>query len=206
MPRSKGEPVQLANLALLLTVAVATPVRRAIDPKTVDVSTFKHVGFPSNGAVKQYPETARESQRGKFYIALKYKSNVKDKKWGEKRHLYRLKDKAPYSSRAEAEREVINHMLKLEGYKKEGNDYFESPAMVSARQKEEQQRAADATHQTLDCAAAATPSSSSTTTPTAPCRAALSCMMSCTVSTMMPSTPPAKRPADCSANPASNSS
>ena len=93
------------------------------------------------------------------YITLKYKPK-KSNTWGSnKTHIHRLSNKLPYESQAQAEREVLAHQMILEGFVRgEGdnsNEFFESPAMVSAREKADAKAKETSFAQSLDEAAAA---------------------------------------------------
>ena len=111
--------------------------------------------IPQTGAVKQYGSNDRTvSRRGKWFITLKYKPK-KSKTWGSnKTNLHRLSSNLPYESQAEAEREVLAHQMILEGFVRgEGDDskeFFESPAMVSAREKAEKNVVKTSFQKTLD--------------------------------------------------------
>ena len=161
MARSKQKPQRhhLLLPLLLASVAASTPSsrRRKVDP--LDVKFVKTL-IPEHGVIKQYSSTDRESRRGKWHITLKHKPNLQSKKWGSnKAHLHRVSDDKPYETEKEAQREVIIHQMHLEGYERgEGDnskEFFESPAMVSAREKDEATAMETSFTQALDEAAAA---------------------------------------------------
>ena len=160
MARSKQTPSRRNLLLPLLLAAVAasTPsCRRRQAPLLVK---FAKTLIPEKGAVKQYSSTDRtESRRGKRFITLKHKANHQSKSWGaNKTHLHRLSDNKPYDTFAEAERQVCAHQMLLEGYERgegDSKEFFESPAMVRAREKAEGNAMETSFTQTLDAAAAA---------------------------------------------------
>ncbi|MEC9336207.1 MAG: hypothetical protein VYC68_01750 [Candidatus Thermoplasmatota archaeon] len=141
MGRKKQKvPTPLAALLAIAVSVTAMPLRQVVDPKYVDTNSFTHVDLPDSGAVKQYPTNSGHfHRRGKFHISLRYKPNLKIKKWQTRKNLCRLEDDEPYTTEAEAQREVVEHMMLLEGFTKEGANYYESSAMVKARENEEEE-------------------------------------------------------------------
>ena len=204
MVREKRKaPTQIVvGVALLATLAAATPVRRKVDPKELTVDDFEHVEHPSNGAVKQYPDswTTAASRRGKWHISLRHKPNLQ-KGWQRKKNLHRLKDGEPYETEAEARKQVLSHMMILEGFEynkealKDGREpvFYESPRMVKARTSAVQEKAVSSMHETLDAAQVA--NELSFTSPTA--TAASSSSSSWTAATPVPR----GRPNEASCNP-----
>lgn len=159
MARSKQKPSRLLLPFLLAaTVDASGPSsRRRVEPAIVN---FAKTLIPQTGAVKQYSSTdVSVSRRGKWFITLKYKP-LKSKSWGaNKTNLHRLSDNKPYETFKEAEREVFAHQMILEGFVRgegdESKDFFESPAMVSAREKADAKAKETSFAQSLDEAAAA---------------------------------------------------
>ena len=155
--KQKASPKHLLTALLLATVSASHPSsRRRVDPAFVQ---FAKTLAPQNGAVKQYGSNDRDSRRGKWFITLKYKP-LKSKTWGaNKTNLHRLSDNKPYETFKEAEREVFAHQMILEGFVRgegdESKDFFESPAMVSAREKADAKAKETSFAQWLDEAAAA---------------------------------------------------
>ncbi len=164
MSKRKRAPTKDAGhyriLPLLFAIVASVPSSSQclrIDPARTE---FRKTQTPENGAVKQYSQNACESRRGKFYIMLKYKPNLQKKKWGaNKTNLHRLSDGEPYGSEAEALREVLAYRMMLEGFdiQGEGNsrEFYESPAMVSARQTAEAEDMQTEFARSLETAAAA---------------------------------------------------
>ena len=168
MSKRKRSPTKDAGqhriLPILFALVASIPSSQClrIDPARTE---FKKTQTPENGAVKQYSRIDRtQSRRGKFFICLKYKP-LKRKKWGaNKTNLHRISDGEPYHSEREAEREVLAHRMMLEGFVRgEGDDskeFFESQAMVSAREKAEAEAMQTEFTRSLDNAAAANDGSS----------------------------------------------
>ena len=165
MSKRKRSPTKDAGqhriLPILFALVASIPSSQClrIDPARTE---FKKTQTPENGAVKQYSRIDR--RRGKFFICLKYKP-LKRKKWGaNKTNLHRISDGEPYHSEREAEREVLAHRMMLEGcVRGEGDDskeFFESQAMVSAREKAEAEAMQTEFTRSLDNAAAANDGSS----------------------------------------------
>ena len=94
MGRKKQKvPTPLAALLAIAVSVTAMPLRQVVDPKYVDTNSFTHVDLPDSGAVKQYPTNSGHfHRRGKFHISLRYKPNLKIKKWQTRKNLCRLED------------------------------------------------------------------------------------------------------------------
>ena len=157
--KQKASPKHLLTALLLATVSASHPSsRRRVDPAFVQ---FAKTLAPQNGAVKQYSSTDwTKSRRDKWYIVLKHKANRQSTNWGaNKTHLRRLSDNKPYETFKEAEREVFAHQMTLEGFVRgegvDSKEFFESPAMVSAREKADAKAKETSFAQSLDEAAAA---------------------------------------------------
>ena len=110
MPRKgKSKPVRFESRT----------ARLAVDPAHVK---FVRVMIPQTGAVKQYAESEQASRSGKWHISLKHRPNLQ-KGWVALKHLYTLdgpRKNLPYETEAAAEKEVVLHMMTLEGFDRDG--------------------------------------------------------------------------------------
>ena len=118
MPRKgKSKPVRFESRT----------ARLAVDPAHVK---FVRVMIPQTGAVKQYAESEQASRSGKWHISLKHRPNLQ-KGWVALKHLYILdgpRKNLPYETEAAAEKEVVLHMMTLEGFDRDGRAFYEPNA------------------------------------------------------------------------------
>ena len=81
--------------------------------------------YPTNGGtVCQFPDDhARTLYRGKFYISLYVRNSVKGT-FKFKSPIRSISDSTLYSTREEANLEVLTHRCMIEGFEKRGEEWF----------------------------------------------------------------------------------
>ena len=101
-----------------------------VNPATYE---FKLSRYPSNGAaVCQFPDHSRATYRGKFYIRLDVKGSVKQA-FKMRSPIGSLSNSTLYSTRAEADSEVLSHRCVIEGLEKRGDEWYIPSSTPSAK-------------------------------------------------------------------------
>ena len=109
----------------------AAAVGCPVNPATFQFTLSK---YPTNGGVvSQFPDDhSRASYRGKFYISLNVRASVKDS-FKLRSPIRSISKSALYSSRTEANLEVLIHRCMIEGLEKRGEWFV--PSSSSAKFK-----------------------------------------------------------------------
>jgi len=118
-------------VALGITLSGVASLSCPINPATYQFSLSR---YPTNGeAVAQFPDHySRASYRGKFYISLYVRGSVK-KPYRLKSPIGSLSNAGLYSTRAEADIEVLSHRCVIEGMEKRGEHWFLPSSSPSAK-------------------------------------------------------------------------
>ena len=99
-----------------------------INPATYQFTLSK---YPSTSTVSQFPDDhSRATSRGKFYIRLYVRGSTKDT-FKIRSPIGRISNSGLYSSRAEADLEVLTHRCIIEGLEKRGEGCIHSEARKS---------------------------------------------------------------------------
>lgn len=100
-----------------------------VNPATYQFCLSK---YPTNGTVCQFADDHKRAlYRGKFYISLYVRNSVKGT-YKFKSPIRSVSDSTLYSTREEANLEVLTHRCMIEGLEKRGEEWF-VPSLPSAK-------------------------------------------------------------------------